>query len=120
MSDQPVIADAAECRRIALAAWDDHRRAVESRGDGDAFTRMRDPQPGDLVLELSTAFRWLGNDRLAPGEALGWLLRIEPDETYGKAYVLRPVYEPDGEFTWTNASFITVDRRHLPTSTPDA
>ena len=71
------------------------------------FERMRNPLPGDLVLETTTAFRWMGNDRLAPGEALGWLLRIEEEEG-GKVYVLRPIYQEDGEFNWQNASFIRV------------
>jgi hypothetical protein len=106
-ASQPVVADAGDCRAIGLAAWEAYSAAVD--GLGTAFERMWNPEPGDLVLEVTTAFRWLRIAGLAPGEALGWLLRVEGDE-----YVVRPIYQADGEFRWANAKMIRVDPSLLP------
>jgi hypothetical protein len=96
------VSDPAECRRLALAAWQAHGEAVKT---GRGLTEMNDPQPGDLVLEISTAFRWIGRENVAPGEALGWLLRVEDD-----VHVVRPIFWPVGEFEWSNCKFIVVER----------
>jgi hypothetical protein len=104
-----VIDDAAECRRIAVDAMDRYRTTLKT---GVGFERMSTPQAGDLVLETTTAFRWLGHDRTAPGEALGWLLRVEEDASsspYHALWWLRPVFWTEGEFAWKNCNFIVVE-----------
>lgn len=98
----PVVTDPAECRRIALEGWNAYNEAFDPY-DHDTYTRMSRPQPGDLVLETTTAFRWLGDEQIAPGEALGWLIRSDDDE-----HVLRPIFWTEGEFTWHNARFIAL------------
>lgn len=106
-TEPAAVTDAAECRCIGIEAWETYSRAIVDRRPLD----MDKIGVGDLVLEITTAFRWLGNPMAAPGEALGWLLRVEEGEsTYDRTYVLRPIYEPPGvEFSWSNAKFILAD-----------
>lgn len=110
VSFQRAVTDAAECRRIGVAAYEAWRNAPVT-------TLTYEPKPGDLVLEVSTAFRWIAG--AAPGEALGWLIRTEHDEKWGTAYVLRPIFEPNGvEFKWANCKFIPASLAASP-DTPE-
>lgn len=104
VSLQHAVTDPAECRRIGVAAYE-----AWAYGEYEPY----EPKPGDLVLEVTTSFRWVGNEMVAPGEALGWLIRTEPDKQWGTAYILRPIYEPnDVEFRWANCKFIPADLAH--------
>jgi hypothetical protein len=67
--------------------------------------RMRNPQPGDLVLEISR----LGG--MMPGrfdpDSIGKLLRVEGDR-----WVVEPLHAPGTEQGWQNAEFIALPDRH--------
>ena len=67
--------------------------------------RMRDPRPGDLVLEISR----LGG--MMPGrfdpDSIGRLLRVEGDR-----WVVEPLHAPGAEQGWQNADFIALPGRH--------
>jgi len=66
--------------------------------------RMRNPQPGDLVLEVS---RWGGMrpDRFDP-ESIGRLVRIEGDRQ-----VVEPLHAPGTDQGWQNARFVALPDR---------
>ena len=63
--------------------------------------RMRNPRPGDLVLEISR----LGG--MMPGrfdpDSIGRLLRIEGDR-----WVVEPLHAPGTEQGWQNAEFVAL------------
>lgn len=62
--------------------------------------RMTNPQPGDLVLEVT---RWGPFDP----DSIGRLLRIEGDR-----WVVSPLHRPGEEQGWQNATFVALpDRR---------
>lgn len=70
---------------------------------------LTDPQPGDLVVEISGAFR---------PASVGVLLRVEPefpdDEgSRWRRWVIEPLGAPGKEQGWVDARFVAV-----PTDTP--
>ncbi len=84
--------------------------------------RITNPEPGDLVLETSTIYKWAKDSEQAPlaqYPALGVLLRKtrepfpgkEEDAdpvTYEDVWYLRPIDGSVSEYRWTNANFIQV------------
>lgn len=101
-----------------------------------AFKQADNPQPGDLVLETSTAWSWLKSGQ-SPGPALGILLRVsqelvvyeeaedDPDSEldqegdvkkrsshkpslYENVFYIAPLDESRSEYRWTNANFIAL------------
>jgi hypothetical protein len=124
-------------RLIALNGYAAYRNAmaVPRTTIGDAFHRAIHPQPGDLVLEKTTVFRWAGEDT-SPGPALGYLLRVvqEPivtqealDEMHRqgdyynaldeklddipkeKVFYIKPLDGSVPEYRWHNADFIRLE-----------
>jgi hypothetical protein len=138
-SSYPVVTDVYACRLIALngyMAWSNTLVGNQAPAIAEQFKRSNEPQVGDLVLETSTAFRWMRHENVGPGVALGFLLRDvrEPimsredfdkmhaagdhynaeDETYEslpteRVYYLRPLDNSEvEEQRWENASFIRI------------
>jgi hypothetical protein len=114
-------------RLIAINAYTAYRNTLI--GDPPpalaAFgSRIRDPRPGDIVIETSTIYRWAQHADEAPSEqypSIGILLRvadepfpceegeIEPDENAReRVYYIQPLDGSVPEYRWTNADFIVV------------
>jgi hypothetical protein len=68
--------------------------------------RMRNPQPGDLVLEISR----LGG--MIPGrfdpDSIGRLLRAESADGGRDRWVVEPLHAPGTEQGWQNAEFVAL------------
>lgn len=84
----------------------------------DGWERAKNPMPGDLVVEMTTAFR--ARDPMAQIPQIGILLRVadEPWPDWNEAeeerpapletvYYVRPLDGTVNEFRWVNASFIS-------------
>jgi hypothetical protein len=67
--------------------------------------RMRNPRPGDLVLEISR-FGGMMPDRFDP-DSIGRLVRIESDR-----WVIEPLHAPGTEQGWRNAEFVAIPDRN--------
>lgn len=66
-------------------------------------TRMRNPQPGDLVIEVS------GLNHTFDPDSVGRLIRIEhPDDMDLTRWIVEPLHEPGREQGWRNAEFVAV------------
>jgi hypothetical protein len=102
------------------------------------YERKRNPQPGDIVMETSTIWRWAEHADEAPSDqypAIGVLLRIESepvctqtalDEMHAdgdyfvrldekltdvpteRVFYIKPLDGSVPEYRWTNADFIRV------------
>ena len=68
--------------------------------------RMRNPRPGDLVLEVSS---WLGFDP----DSIGRLKRVTGNVSDGSdVWHVEPLSKPGHEVTWGNVEFVSLpDRR---------
>jgi hypothetical protein len=65
--------------------------------------RMRNPRPGDLVIEISSFARTFDPD------SVGRLIRIEhPDDLDRRRHVTAPLHRPDEEQGWRNAEFVAL------------
>jgi len=65
--------------------------------------RMRHPQPGDLVIEIS------GFGRTFDPDSVGRLIRIEhPDDLDLTRHVVEPLHRPGEEQGWQNSEFVAV------------
>ncbi len=113
-------------RLLAINAYAAYSNALMASGYALAARRQLErtiaPQPGDVVLETSTVWRWARYAEEAPRQQypeLGVLLRIthEPfprqdgEENDGRLEIVHYVRPLDGsvlEYRWTNASFIRV------------
>ena len=77
--------------------------------------RMRSPQPGDLVLEIT---RWGAFDP----DSIGRLVRTEPPgaETGGLAsrWVVEPLHAPGTVVGWRNADFVALPDKRKWLETP--
>lgn len=108
-----------------------------------AFKQADNPQPGDLVLETSTAWSWLKSGQ-SPGPALGILLRITQElvvyeevdlddfesdhegevkkshkpSLYENVFYIAPLDESRSEYRWTNAHFIALHIEKAPPYRP--
>lgn len=73
--------------------------------------RMRHPQPGDLVLEI-TRFGAFDPD------GIGWLVSMAGDPAAPARVVVEPLHRPGEEQGWQNAQFValpvTRDRVSVP------
>lgn len=67
--------------------------------------RMRNPQPGDLVMEVSR-FGGFRPDRFDP-DSIGRLVRINGDR-----WVVEPLHAPGVEQGWQNATFVALPDRN--------
>jgi len=67
--------------------------------------RIVKPQPGDLVLEIST-LAGLRPDRWDP-DRIGRLVRVEGEDPDGR-WVVAPLHDPEREQGWQNATFIAL------------
>lgn len=108
---------------LALNGWTAWGLAISAHGSPkgrEAFDRIRHPQVGDLVLEVSTVYGWKSKSA-SPGSALGKLLRIEqepvstPEVWEGpepipteQVYYIEPLDGSLAEARWTNARFIAL------------
>jgi hypothetical protein len=71
--------------------------------------RMAKPEPGDLVLEVST-LGGMRPDRWDP-DRIGRLVRTEDEDTDTR-FVVAPLHAPEREQGWLNATFIALpDKR---------
>jgi hypothetical protein len=114
-------------RLIAINAYMEYRNTlVGNAGPAiDAqYKRSTEPQPGDLVLEVSTVWKRNHYALEAPREQypeLGFLLRVEmepfpraegetePDDgAREKVWYIRPLDGSVPEYRWVNANFIRV------------
>ena len=81
--------------------------------------RIMNPQPGDLVLEVSR-LGGIRPDRFDP-DSIGRLLRIEVDGQGGDRWVVEPLHAPGAEQGWQNATFVALpDRNDWLTQRADA
>lgn len=75
----------------------------------ELLERMRNPRPGDVVLETSTVWRWRRDPEGEPGDALGTLVRRVGSEWTSNYLVLPHGAPADAEPNWwENATFIAV------------
>jgi hypothetical protein len=86
-----------ESRILAVLGWE---LFMASPGTPLA-ERMRRPQPGDIVMEISSFGRGWDPNRI------GRLVRIEgrsPDEHY----IVAPLHDPDQQWGWRQSEFIAL------------
>jgi hypothetical protein len=132
--------DAELLRFVALNGYAAYRNCMGFPRCDDVeseFHRATNPQPGDLVLETSTIWRWADKD--SPGAALGRLLRVtnepimsaeklaemhangecwgDPKETIDdipteRVFYVAPLDRSVPEYRWVNADFIRLHDRH--------
>lgn len=77
----------------------------------DLRGRMRNPQPGDLVLEISRLGGMMP-DRFDP-DSIGRLIRVESAEHTGRdRWVVEPLHAPGTEQGWQNAEFVAIPDRN--------
>jgi hypothetical protein len=92
---------------LLIAALARNAYSALLRAGGSAETRqavherMMEPQPGDLVVEIS---KW-GAPR--DPDMIGRLIRVSGDE-YRRYYVIEPLHRPGQEQGWQNAVFAAV------------
>ncbi len=90
-----------ESELLAVVGRELWRKAL---GRGVLGQRMMDPQPGDLVMEIT---RWGSFDP----DGIGRLARVEGSAP-GERWVVKPLHRPGEEQGWQNAQFIALpDRR---------
>lgn len=86
-----------EARILAVVG---HELFMASQGTPLAH-RMRKPQPGDLVLEISDFGRGWDPNRI------GRLVRVEGRQP-NEQYVVAPLHAPDRQAAWRNGDFIAL------------
>jgi hypothetical protein len=90
---------------LARGIWSLVLRGDQTQRDEALFQRMRHPQPGDLVVELSTGRQVRRNTEHA-AQAVGFLVAVE-GESYQRRYHVRP-YAGGEVLSWDNAEFVAV------------
>ena len=113
-------------RLLAINAYAAYMNALAHHGPAirEQWERSDKPQPGDVVLETSTIWRWARHGQDATRAAypeIGILLRIaeepfpreegelEPDDGARETvHYIRPLDGSAREHRWTNARFIRV------------
>jgi hypothetical protein len=127
MSNQPrPSADFDLWRLIAIGAYTAYSNSLVGNPAPkvrEYFERVSHPQVGDVVLEMSTVWRWAAHAVEAPRKQypeLGVLLRVteepfpaaegeEPDPTVTETvHYIQPLDGSVPEYRWTNARFIQV------------
>jgi hypothetical protein len=103
-----------ESYQLAIVGYELYRVAVLAGSpEGSIRSRLRErmqaPQPGDIVLEVST-LAGLRPDRWDP-DRIGRLVRHEGTAP-GDRYVVAPLHDPEREQPWQNATFIALPGRY--------
>lgn len=86
---------------LARSLWSAMLRSPAAREE--SLERMRNPQPGDLVVEVSRL-----SGRITDPGAIGRLVRVEGDPELGGRYVIKPLHQPFREQGWRNALMVAV------------
>jgi hypothetical protein len=87
--------------RLARSLWSATLRRPAVREE--SLARMRGPQPGDLVVEVSRLIR-----EITDPDSAGHLIRVEGDPELSGRYVIEPLHRPGEEQGWANALMVAV------------
>lgn len=102
MSDEPTRM-AERIFYLGNALWSMALHGGKPRAGELVYERMTRPQPGDLVVEVSSFRREFDPD------SVGRLLRIEGDDPRNPdRWVIEPLLRPGEEQGWSNAQFVAV------------
>lgn len=107
---------AEESYLLAVAGYELYR-SVLSGGGGSLREKLRErmmkPQPGDVVLEVST-LAGIRRDRWDP-DRIGRLVRTEKEDPEAREpdrWVVTPLHDPEREQGWQNATFIALPDKY--------